>query len=45
MLAFEVSLVRNLDKDRAWSIHGREKLRALYGISGRNGGAVLGGRD
>ena len=45
MLAFEVFLERNLDKDQAWSIHGREKLRALYGISGPNGGAVLGGRD
>ena len=45
MLAFEVFLVRNLDKDQAWSIHGREKFRALYGISGPNGGALLGGRD
>ena len=45
MLAFEVFLEGNLDIDQAWSIHGREKLRAFYGISGPNGGAVLGGRD
>ena len=38
-------LERHLEKDQAWSIHGREKLRAVYGISGPNGGAVLGGRD